>query len=530
MDRGTMMEFNPFAIYVLVCGAMTVAIAYYAWRHRTAFGARPFALFMYALSVYIIGYSMELASADLAGMLFWSKVEYIGILAFPALYLVFAQEYTDQEKKLSRRIIFLLCAIPAVLWFFKIFDETFHLIYAAAWVDAGGAIPLLAFTRGPLYLVISAYNMVLLTLGNLLLLAKWRFGSPLYRRQTTLIVAAGLIIYGMYIFYLTGIPLVPTLKTLDINPFGYTFWSLAVGWAIFRYRLFDLAPIARDTLIERLSDGVVVLDGQARMVDANPEAHRIFGWREPPVGRPIGTLMDRWIDPTLFTMMEKPVKQEIRMGKESDSVYYEITISPLGRIERQRVGYLFVAHDISERKATEQKLRELSLADELTGLDNRRGFKLLADQLIQVALRMKLDALLFYIDLDGLKGINDTLGHAAGDRALVETGELLKNSFRSSDVVARLGGDEFVVLAIESAAHSDQLMRTRLEERLQSQNARPGRDYQLSLSIGTARFEWEKPASLEWLLDEADKAMYQRKQAKKAGAMDQPVTDPGAAI
>ena len=525
-----MTDFNPFAIYVLVCGAMTVAIAYYAWRHRTAFGARPFALFMLALSVYIIGYSMELASTGLAAMLFWSKIEYIGILAFPALYLVFALEYTDQEKKPSRRMLFLLYATPAVLWFFKVFDESFHFIYATARVDAGGAIPLLAFTRGPLYLVISAYNMVLLTLGNLLLLAKWRFASSLYRRQTTLIVAAGLIIYGMYIFYLTGIPLIPTLKTLDINPFGYTFWSLAVGWAIFRYRLFDLAPIARDALIERLSDGVVVLDGQARVVDANPEAQRIFGWREPPVGRSIGSLMDRWIDPALFSAVEQPVKQEIRLEKEGNPVYYEITISPLGRIERRRVGYLFVAHDISERKETEQKLRELSLADELTGLNNRRGFKILAGQLIQVALRMKLDALLFYIDLDGLKWINDNRGHAAGDRALVETGELLKNSFRSSDIVARLGGDEFVVLAIESAEKSDQTMQSRLKERLQSQNARAGREYELSLSIGTARFEWEKPASIEWLLDQADKAMYQMKQAKKAEGVRRTDFDPGAAI
>jgi diguanylate cyclase (GGDEF)-like protein len=523
-----MTEFNPFAIFVLVCGAMTVAIAYYAWRHRTAFGARPFALFMLALSVYIIGYSMELASTDLASMLFWSKVEYFGILSFPALYLVFASEYTDQATQ-TPRMIFLLFTIPAVLWFFKIFDETFHLIYATTRVDGSGAIPLLAFTRGPLYLVVSAYNIILLTLGNYLLLAKWRFGSPLYRRQTALILWAAVILYGMYLFYLTGIPLVPSLKTLDINPFGYTFWSLAVGWAIFRHGLFDLAPIARDALLERLSDGVVVLDGQARAVDANPEARRIFGWRELPVDQSVGARMDRWIDPALFSPMKKSVKQEIQLEKQGSPVYYEITISPLSGSGNQKVGYLIVAHDISERKENEEKLRELSLADELTGLNNRRGFKMLAAQLIQVALRMKLDALLFYIDLDGLKGINDTLGHAAGDRALVETGQLLKNSFRSSDIVARLGGDEFVVLAIESAENSDRSMRARLGERLKTQNELPGRDYALSLSIGTARFEWENPAALESLLDEADKIMYESKQRKKAAENPQPVSKTGAA-
>ncbi|MGB7539910.1 MAG: GGDEF domain-containing protein [Anaerolineales bacterium] len=152
-----------------------------------------------------------------------------------------------------------------------------------------------------------------------------------------------------------------------------------------------------------------------------------------------------------------------------------------------------MAHDISERKEPEEKLREFSLADGLTGLNNRRGFKTLADQLIHAARRMRLNAIMFSIDLDGLKGINDNMGHAAGDRALVETGELLKKSFRSPDIVARLGGDEFVVPAIESADSSDRSMQARLEERLQSQNARPGRAYPLSLSIGTARCEWENP-------------------------------------
>ena len=191
---------------------------------------------------------------------------------------------------------------------------------------------------------------------------------------------------------------------------------------------------------------------------------------------------------------------------------------------------MVVAHDISERKENEEKLRELSLADELTGLNNRRGFKMLAGQLIQVALRMKLDALLFYIDLDGLKGINDNRGHAAGDRALVETGQLLKNSFRSADIVARLGGDEFVVLAIELAENSDRSMHARLEERLKSQNDLPGRDYALSLSIGTARFEWENPvldriACSMRRIGDVSKETDQKSRTNGTN----PVSDPGAA-
>jgi hypothetical protein len=157
------MNFNPLAQYILCCGAVCVFLAYYAWRHRSASGARPFAIFMLAMSVYVIGYSMELASPRLGAMLFWSKVEYIGILTFPALYVVFAAEYSGQEQRLTRGNVALMCAIPAVLMLLKLFDSSLHLIYATARADAGGGLPLLAFTRGPLYLLISGYNIALLT-------------------------------------------------------------------------------------------------------------------------------------------------------------------------------------------------------------------------------------------------------------------------------------------------------------------------------------------------------------------------------
>jgi diguanylate cyclase (GGDEF)-like protein len=132
----------------------------------------------------------------------------------------------------------------------------------------------------------------------------------------------------------------------------------------------------------------------------------------------------------------------------------------------------------------------------------------LAGQLLQVALRMRMNAVLFYIDLDGLKRINDVLGHAAGDRALIEAGDLLKQSFRESDVTARLGGDEFVVLAAESGKGSRPAMLARMKEDLRVRNAQPGRAYRLLLSIGAALFEWRYPDTLDGLLETADQAMY----------------------
>ena len=152
----------------------------------------------------------------------------------------------------------------------------------------------------------------------------------------------------------------------------------------------------------------------------------------------------------------------------------------------------------------------------MTGLTNRRGFNVLADQLINMTNRLELNVILFFIDLDRLKWINDNLGHAAGDQALRDTALILKNTFRSSDIIARFGGDEFVILAIESLENSRKNMLARLQENLNKFNAQPGRGYQLACSTGLARYEWQHPRSIEALIEEADQTMYIIKQAKKS--------------
>ena len=159
-------------------------------------------------------------------------------------------------------------------------------------------------------------------------------------------------------------------------------------------------------------------------------------------------------------------------------------------------------------------MEKLSWGDDLTGLYNRRGFKILANQTINMAHRMKLNATLIFIDLDELKWINDFRGHAAGDQALIDTAQILKEVFRSSDIIARVGGDEFVALAINSAENPSGKLLERLQEQLDIHNTWFGKDYVLSFSCGSAHYEWENPNSLEMLLEEADQAMYANKRQK----------------
>jgi diguanylate cyclase (GGDEF)-like protein len=131
-----------------------------------------------------------------------------------------------------------------------------------------------------------------------------------------------------------------------------------------------------------------------------------------------------------------------------------------------------------------------------------------------MASRMRLKVALFYMDMDDLKWINDSLGHAAGDQALQGMAAVLKGSFRSSDILARYGGDEFVALVVITADHSTENLLTRIQEQvgLYTQSYSESR---LSFSTGIATFTWDQPLSLDGLLAEADRAMYKIKLAKK---------------
>jgi diguanylate cyclase (GGDEF)-like protein len=171
--------------------------------------------------------------------------------------------------------------------------------------------------------------------------------------------------------------------------------------------------------------------------------------------------------------------------------------------------------NISERKRIEDELRALSLTDELTGLYNRRGFFTLADQQLKFANRNKKGMFLLSADLDNLKEINDTLGHEQGDLLLFETASILRKSFRDSDIIARLGGDEFVILATETPETTIESLTIRLKANLDAHNTEGNKPYNLSFSMGMIQYNPDHPSSIEELLSQADKLMYEEKKQKQ---------------
>jgi diguanylate cyclase (GGDEF)-like protein/PAS domain S-box-containing protein len=176
--------------------------------------------------------------------------------------------------------------------------------------------------------------------------------------------------------------------------------------------------------------------------------------------------------------------------------------------------------DVTGRRESEERNlrvfnenRHNALFDDLTGLYNRRGFRMMAEQQLRVASRINQPVLLFYIDVDKFKQINDTFGHNAGDEILIGLAEVLKDSFRESDLISRAGGDEFMVLTMETSLESKDVLVERLRVAIEKKNKGVGDASCMSISVGIARYIHCSGETITNLIDRADKDMYEKKRS-----------------
>jgi len=292
------------------------------------------------------------------------------------------------------------------------------------------------------------------------------------------------------------------------------------------------------TLVDSLDSGILVEDERHVIQHCNAHFCTLTQSSELPqnlLGRSSIELMEQ-ISPAFFipeALSERidELKHEGKVVKDelvylADMRILERCYSPL-ELDSKIVGHLWTYRDVTDRERNKDllqrqadELRALSLVDELTGLYNRRGFLTLSTQQLKLCDRSMRPAMLVFVDLDGMKRINDELGHEYGDQALVETASVLRQCFRYSDVVARLGGDEFVVLAVEADPPQSEQVVERLYEKLAELNAMPARKFELKFSIGIAPYDPSKLEMVEEVLARADSLMYEQKRLRKAERKD----------
>ncbi|MEO5345924.1 MAG: diguanylate cyclase [Magnetococcus sp. YQC-9] len=258
------------------------------------------------------------------------------------------------------------------------------------------------------------------------------------------------------------------------------------------------------SIVEKSVDGILILGEESRVDFVNHAATQLLGrTREEMIGLPFG-----------FPVVSGSVTELDVVRKNGELGIAEMRTVPTRWQEQEAL--LVSLRDVTENVRLRDQLRHLSMEDELTGLNNRRGFFLLASQELTITERSNARFVLFFIDLDGMKPINDQLGHQFGDQALKETATLMRRAFRKSDILARLGGDEFLALSLrmeESSPIGNILAR--MEAEIARLNGQSGRLFRLSLSIGHVEVDKNSVHDLEQLIRQADAQMYRVKMAKK---------------
>ncbi len=522
-------EVTPYAALYVITAITATIVAILAWDRRKVPGGLPLALAMIAVTEWSLGSAAEILAVDLSDKIFWSKICYPGTVSTSVLFLILAVQYNHLNNLLTRRNILLAFVIPIITLLLAITNEWHGLVWNS-FTPSPLVKNMIIYGHGPWFWIGAvgySYLVTFVAMG-LLIWAAMRFPRA-YRNQAISLVAGGLFAWTSSIIYVLHLGPLPGL---EITPISFTITGVICAFAIFRLRLLDLVPVARDVLVDTLRDAVVVLDDQHRILDINPSARGLFHiTNSASIGRPAEEALPIW--PQLAPLVDQPEpvegQAEITVNGNAKKVF-DLNVSPIFIRQGRLTGYLIVLRDITEHKSAEFKLqqmnlrlsshlteiealqaslREQAIRDPLTELYNRRYMVEVLEREMQLAQDKTTPISVAMLDMDEFKQFNDTYGHRAADEMLRALGTLLLSQTQATqDIACRYGGEEFLV--VMPGATPEEALCQAEQWRLAFERTSvtyAGRTYQATFSGGVAAFPIDGQTGDE-LLRAADRALY----------------------
>jgi diguanylate cyclase (GGDEF)-like protein/PAS domain S-box-containing protein len=335
----------------------------YGWRHRPSPGAGAFALLMVSLSIWAFAYIFEILGVTLETKLLSLKIEYIGIVGLPTFWLILTTQFSGNGRWLTKRNLSLLAIEPLAI-LLLVWTSSYHnWYYSSIELISIGDFAVLDLEYQPLFWVHAAYSYLLLLVGGVLLIQTYLGKYRSNNKQLAVLLIALLLPWmgnAIYLFRLGSQP------HLDLTPVFFALSSPILAWRVFRLQLMDLLPVAYDTLVKSMNDGLLVLDKKNRIVFLNPEVEKIIGLTATEVrGQPA----ERCLPPHL--PLPGPdvhgTYGELSTLSTQGRQYYELQASPLHKRRRKETGKLIVFRNITHHKIAEKSLRRR--AEELSTLN-----------------------------------------------------------------------------------------------------------------------------------------------------------------
>ena len=363
-----------FAITTLAIAAVILmATAVITWpRRRTAHWIVPFLGLATAVSIWLIGYALELSVVALEEKIFWAQVQYIGITFTPVAWIIFAYQFLNQKAR-NLKVIFLLLSILPITTIIIAFTNDQHgLLWTQNLLDESGPMPMLSNSYGSWFWIHSAYSYLLIVSGIGLFFRTIKlYPNPFRRQSIILILAAATPLLGNALYLARLSP----IQQFDLTPFAFAVSTLLIVWGVVRLDLFDIIPIARRMIVESLPDGIILLDMQDRILDINEMGRRLISPNNKQiVGQALADLPSEIAQKAALYNHKLEVDDEIAAQNNGEVHHFNIRIRPFfitGPHPRARI---LILRDISRRIAAEAGIwqRNLELQQLITEAQTAR--------------------------------------------------------------------------------------------------------------------------------------------------------------
>ncbi len=348
----------------LLAGSVTCAVAILVWRRRTAPGARALVVLLAGVAVWTLCSALHRLVPDLATKIWVAKVQYLGIQAVAPALFVFALQLTGRQRWVTPGHLLLLTVIPVATLVLVWTNELHHLVWSRIGLEVHGRIRMGVYTHDLWFMVQAVYAYLLALIATAWLIRVYTHTLRFFRSQLLVMLIALVVPWLANAVYILRIGPWPHL---DLTPLAFNVTGLALAWGLFRFRLSEVVPVARETVFEGLRDAVIVVDRHDRVVDFNPAAVQLVGLPDrESLGRPLPEVLadlPGGIDPGPDLSR---ACSEISLGRGDDRRNFEVNVSPLNDQRRRPQGHLIVWRDITERKRAEEErevlITELRLA------------------------------------------------------------------------------------------------------------------------------------------------------------------------